>query len=222
MALKPPARKNPKQPAFVTRRKILDYLKTSGASAAEEISGELGFTGMAIRQHLYALEEEKLVTFEDHGHGRGRPKRRWKLTPRADRLFPDRHNDLMVDILGNIRSTFGDEGMQALLKSRGQQLTEKYKEAAKDKKTLAAKAKSLAAARTLEGYMAEVERLKDGALLFVENHCPICDAARTCQSLCHNELEIFQKTLGKSVRVERTEHILAGDRRCAYRISPKG
>ena len=67
--------------------------------------------------------------------------------------------------------------------------------------------------------MAAVEQASDGGLLLVENHCPICDAARACSGLCTAELACFREALGDDVRVERTSHILAGARRCAYRIS---
>lgn len=33
---------------------------------------------------------------------------------------------------------------------------------------------------------------------------------------------VFQAVLGDAVAVTRTEHILAGARRCAYRVSPRG
>ena len=57
--------------------------------------------------------------------------------------------------------------------------------------------------------------------MLVENHCPICAAATACQGLCRDELALFQKVLGPNVEVERTEHILAGARRCAYVIRPR-
>jgi predicted ArsR family transcriptional regulator len=68
--------------------------------------------------------------------------------------------------------------------------------------------------------MAECQQTADGYLL-VENHCPICVAATTCQGLCRAEQEVFQQALGNDVSVERTEHIIQGDRRCAYRIALK-
>jgi predicted ArsR family transcriptional regulator len=55
----------------------------------------------------------------------------------------------------------------------------------------------------------------------VENHCPICVAAAACTNLCAGELHVFQAVLGEDVAVERTDHILAGARRCAYRISKR-
>jgi len=57
-----------------------------------------------------------------------------------------------------------------------------------------------------------------GNFLFFENHCPICAAAATCQGLYRSELAIFRAVLGTDVTVERIDHILAGARRCAYRI----
>lgn len=60
----------------------------------------------------------------------------------------------------------------------------------------------------------------DGAFLLVENHCPICAAAAACTGLCAKELEVFQAVLGEGVEVNRTEHIVAGARRCAYRVCP--
>jgi predicted ArsR family transcriptional regulator len=60
-----------------------------------------------------------------------------------------------------------------------------------------------------------------GGFLLVENHCPICAAARVCQGFCRSELELFREVLGPGVEVERTEHVLAGGRRCAYRVTSR-
>src|SRR5256885_636838 len=68
------------------------------------------------------------------------------------------------------------------------------------------------------GYVAEAGAEGDGYLL-VENHCPICGAAAACQGFCRAELETFRAVLGPDASVERTEHIVQGDRRCAYRVS---
>jgi len=68
--------------------------------------------------------------------------------------------------------------------------------------------------------MAEVEPQADGTLLLVENHCPICAAARECQNFCRSELDVFRRVLGPGCAVQREEHILAGERRCVYRIRP--
>jgi predicted ArsR family transcriptional regulator len=58
-------------------------------------------------------------------------------------------------------------------------------------------------------------------LLLIENHCPICAAARACQNFCRAELEVFRQALGEGAEVTREEHLLLGARRCAYRITPR-
>jgi predicted ArsR family transcriptional regulator len=51
--------------------------------------------------------------------------------------------------------------------------------------------------RREKSYMASWSRAQGagGALTLVENHCPICAAAQTCQGLCRDELELFQALL---------------------------
>ena len=67
--------------------------------------------------------------------------------------------------------------------------------------------------------MADHWQEADGAYMLVENHCPICAAATACAGFCRSELETFRAALG--AEVERSEHILLGARRCAYRITPR-
>ena len=44
------------------------------------------------------------------------------------------------------------------------------------------------------------------------------EAARCCTGPGSVELEVFQQSLGPNVSVERTMHLLSGDRRWVYRI----
>ena len=86
---------------------------------------------------------------------------------------------------------------------------------------LVERATLLAEQRAEEGYMVDVKRQPDGTLLLVENHCPICVAAKACQGFCKFELNLFRDMLGSDAKVAREEHIVAGARRCAYRIPAK-
>lgn len=72
--------------------------------------------------------------------------------------------------------------------------------------------------RTVEGYMAEVKDQGDGSFLFIEKHCPICQAAAASTGLCKNELHVFNTILGEHVLVERVEYIWAGGRNCVYSV----
>ncbi|HUD51657.1 hypothetical protein [Parvibaculum sp.] len=125
---------------------------------------------------------------------------------------------MTVDLLKAVRSEFGDDGLDRLITRRERETLRQYEEAVGDV-SLEKRIKILAEIRAREGYMAEWHREEDGSFLFIENHCPICAAARACQSLCRSELFTFQKVLGADCFVERVEHLLAGARRCAYRIA---
>src|SRR3546814_17085422 len=72
---------------------------------------------MAVRQHLYDLEAEGLVTHEAEARPVGRPAKLWRLTPAADRFFPDGHAELTVSLINSMKQTFGAEGLDKLLRS---------------------------------------------------------------------------------------------------------
>jgi predicted ArsR family transcriptional regulator len=208
--------------ATPAQRAILDHLKRNGPAEAVGLADELGVTTMAVRQHLNALEAAGLVSTEetDRSGARGRPSRQWKLTPKADTYFSDAHAELSVELIANVRDVFGEQGLTRLIAKRTSQQISAYRADLASATSLREKVRRLVKLRTDAGYLAELQVAPDGFLL-IENHCPICRAARACTGLCRQELEVFQAALGRDVLIERTEHILAGARRCAYHIRQK-
>src|SRR5262249_43024159 len=204
-----------------TRRAIVKILKTQGPLGSAQLADQLGLTAMAVRQHLYALQNEGHVEAEERPVPIGRPVKHWRLTREADQFFPEAYAELNVSLIQALRDTFGEEGLEQVLVSRCTKQRKDYSKRIRPTDPLEKKLKELARVRTEEGYMAEVLREKDGSYLLVENHCPICAAANTCQGFCSTELDLFRSVLGRRVVVEREEHIVSGDRRCAYRVTPK-
>lgn len=186
---------------------------------ATALGRRLGVTPMAVRLHLYDLEGEGLVTFREEARPRGRPAKLWRLTPDANKFFPDGHAQLTVSLIRSMNAAFGPKGMEKLLSARGEETAAEYELRLPKRASLRGRAEALAEIRSDEGYMAEIIEGEDGSLLLIERHCPICEAASECQGLCAMELDVFKKVLGPNVHVERTEHIQAGAQRCAYRIT---
>jgi predicted ArsR family transcriptional regulator len=203
-----------------SRRAILELLKWHGPQDARTLAGRLEISAMAVRQHLYALADEKLVTSTAEPRPMGRPAKLWRLTPAADELFPNAHADLTVSLIQSLRETFGERGVDRLIAARTRSQIETYRAQLGDGGSLRQRLQALAQLRSREGYMAEVREEPGGDLLLIENHCPICTAASACTNLCAGELRVFQQVLGGGVLVERIDHILAGARRCAYRVKP--
>jgi predicted ArsR family transcriptional regulator len=109
--------------------------------------------------------------------------------------------------------------LEKLIRVRETGTRKRYEALLSGEQTLARKIAHLAEIRNKEGYMATWEKEEDGCYLLIENHCPICAAASACTGFCRSEQAIFEHVLGRDVRVERVEHLLAGARRCAYRIT---
>jgi predicted ArsR family transcriptional regulator len=204
-----------------TRRAIVKLLKSEGALDAAQMGEKLGLTAMAVRQHLYELQREKLVEAKERPVPLGRPAKYWQLTRAADRLFPDAYAELSVALIGAMSDAFGPAGVERVLAVRSTRQRADYAARIPETLPLKEKVQRLAQIRTEEGYMADVKSEKKGVYLLVENHCPICAAATACQGFCTTELELFRSVLGPEVNVERVEHIVSGDRRCAYRIAVK-
>jgi predicted ArsR family transcriptional regulator len=195
-------------------------LKTRGPQTAANLGTALAITGEAARQQLVKLAAEGLVEATSEPRGVGRPHRVWTLTEKGNARFPDNHAELTAHLLRAIQSELGQAALDRLIAFRAAESLASYTATLQGAGELGERVRRLAEIRTREGYMAECHPTENGYLL-VENHCPICVAATTCQGLCWAEQEVFQQALGKEVSVERTEHIIQGDRRCAYRIALK-
>ena len=214
----------PNTPLTDAKRRLMERLKMVDSATAPELAAEFHLTDTAVRQHLDSLEAAGLVARAAAPPiGRGRPPVRWHLTPLAGELFPNRHSDLTAELLTAIREQFGEGGLQQVLNARATMQLGHYREALPEQGTsVRVRARKLAEMRTAEGYMADVlpPVRGDASVVLVEHHCPISGAAGVCQGLCQAELEVFREVLGPDVEVERTQHLLGGDRRCAYRITP--
>lgn len=210
-----------KAPSKPARERILYAIKSGGAQNARDLAAELGITPQAVQQQLAQLGRDGLVAWQDRRQPRGRPLRYWSLTEKGHARFPDRHSDLTVELLASVCNTFGNDGLDRLIEVREAETLARYRRELAERKSTAERVAGLAGLRTREGYMADWRKLDDGAFLLIENHCPICAAATVCQGLCRSEQRLFQSVLGDAVSVERTDHIVAGARRCAYRIKPR-
>lgn len=201
------------------KRRLLEHLKTVDAAVASELAEHFGLTEAAVRQHLDGLAELGLVErCPLTRSGRGRPAQGWRLTTEAERVFADRHGELTVDLLAAIETVGGRPALDAVLAERTRIQLHHYRLRLGEGQSLAERVAGLARLRTEEGYHAEA-RDEDGAVTLVEHHCPIAAAARSCGGVCASELELFSAVVGPEVAVERIQHAIGGDRRCAYRFS---
>ena len=97
--------------------RILFLLKVRGPMTAKALAEELDVTAIAVRQHLQGLEGKGLVTHNLMKGRVGRPAHVWKLTSAAEVRFPDNHRELTRGLLSAVRSVFGEEGLQRVVRT---------------------------------------------------------------------------------------------------------
>ncbi|RUT67277.1 MarR family transcriptional regulator [Morganella morganii] len=196
--------------------KLLILLKKHGPMQASEAGEHLGTTGEAARQQFTKLARDGMVEAHSECRGVGRPVQRWHLTALGNKRFPDSHAELTVKILTTIRRELGEDAISKIITARENEARRDYFDKLQGAETLEERIIRLVAIRTEEGYMAQWEKEPEGSWLIIENHCPICSAARMCQGFCRAELELFQTVL--NANVERVEYLLTDSRRCVYRV----
>lgn len=200
------------------RQQLLHILKTLGPRSTSSLANRLELTLAGARKHLKLLERDNLVASSGIAGGVGRPDMVWRLTQAGHNRFPDTHDTLTLDLIGSIRTVFGETGLDKLITTREAETTKRYARALSPDLSVQQKIQRLAELRSEEGYMAHAEQIDDQTWRLAENHCPVCAAARVCQGLCRSELAIFRAVLGKSFTVDRDEYLLDGARRCSYLI----
>lgn len=202
-----------------TQAQLIQRLKARGPQSIKILAAQLEMTTMGVRQHLAQLQSQDYVQHAQLSRQtRGRPVTLWKLTRQGHALFPDRHAEVAVSLLSAVSRTFGSDAVAQLIASDAETQLLRYRELLPDPSlSLKATLEALCAQRSAEGFMAELRFTPTGWLLS-ENHCPLFAAAKTCEAFCHEELALFRTLLEPHARVERSDHLLAGARRCAYRI----
>jgi len=203
-----------------TADRILLMLKSRGPTSTAALAASLQTTTEAVRQQVHKLVEAGWVRGTTASpSGVGRPSQAWALSASGHARFPDRHAELTRALIDTVREVFGEVGLEQLIARREDVARTAYLDACRDLPDLEPRLRKLAALRDQEGYMARLEA--DGAdWLLIEDHCPICVAAEACQGFCRSELAVFREVAGPEGQLRREEHLIAGARRCVYRITP--
>lgn len=197
--------------------KVLLCIKKNAPIGTTLIAEHLSMSGEAARQHVQKLRQMGLIDGETNDEIQvGRPKQQWIITQEGNRYFPDSHAQLTIQLIDSVKEVFGEEGLNKLINEREHKVLKQYENYCQADTVLGCLEK-LTEMRFNEGYMAHLEKDGDDYLL-IEEHCPICSAAKVCQKFCRSELQLFQSILGKNISIQREQYLLEAGQRCVYRI----
>ena len=198
-----------------TREKIIFLLKKNGPLSIEDLSKELHITSMGIRQHLLSLERKGYINYVTKRQGIGRPAFLYRLTEKAQNLFPTVYDEFILDTFRDIESNEGKQKIEELFEWRKNRFLRDLKESSLEKKTLPDTLFAITNHLDRKGYLSELQDTNNHYSLKVFN-CPIYRLASEYREACQFDLQMFKELIGKEV--SREECIVDGDTSCIYTI----
>ena len=203
-----------------SREGIVHELRARGSVGADELAEALGVTKQCVRKHLDVLEREGYVEHAAARKERGRPAHVFRLTTKAEELFPKRYDLFAKSLLKQIGEVWGERGLNTIFCGCAAQMTAEFGPRLEGL-GFDARVRRLTELLRESGYEAEAERLTDGSYMLTEWNCPQAELAREYRQLCDQELTVYRELLG--AEVFRESRIAGGASRCSYRVMrPKG
>lgn len=168
-----------------------------------------------MRRHLTVLESDGLVCYEIERRERGRPRYVYRLTAKANCLFPRIYDEFAREMLSQIEKEFGAEGLQKILSGRADELIERLRREL-DGLDFEQRVKRLAEVVSEKGYLAEARRLRDGSYRLRQRNCPLENLAVSHPLVCQEEMRVYREAL--DCEIVRECRIADGAQMCEFRV----
>lgn len=204
------------QDSVTTQDSIVLFIKKNKDVTVSELCDYLKITSMAVRRHLNVLQSDGLIDAElVRSHGRGRPFYKYRLTHKAENLFPSGFQNLAMDLLDAVYEQSGHEGVLNLLNIRNKKRLSTLSPRLEDK-NLQERVREVSRIFSEDGYMTEWESLPDGNFFIFQRHCAVHDVAQKYRQVCALEPKLMESLLG--VKVTREKYMLKNDPVCGYLV----
>lgn len=202
---------------------IIDELKLSGGLPVPELRERLGGSYMGIKDQCEALVKlGYLETWRVPRTGVGRPEIMYRLTPRADRLFPDAGTGLSLELLEASRQLFGDTAPERLLLQYFQQLRERWLPRLTKARSLVEKATLLSSLREKEGCFGRCKYDPDRGFRIEQYHHPLEPIFEAYPNARQFEVRMLEELLGTRVVRREIPGGRAGPARVDYEVATLG
>ncbi len=198
-----------------THDAVLLHLRQQNELTVSELCDKLGITSMAVRRHLAGLQKDGLVECRLVRQARGRPTHRYRLTAKAESLFPSAMNSLAFEMIDAVFEQSGHQGVTELLRTRDAWLARKL-EPHLERMSLQERVSEVARIFSENGYMTDWKALPDGNFFIYQHHCAVHQLATKYRQICALEPQLMQTLLG--VKVTREQYMLKNDPVCGYLV----
>lgn len=203
--------------------RVIDELKVSGGLPIPELCRRLGGSYMGMKDQcdrlvkLGYLEKWRLPRTEV-----GRPEIMYRLTPKADAIFPQAGVGLSLELLDAARSLFGDTAPERLLLQYFGQLRERWKPRLTKGKSLVERATLLSALREKEGCFGRCRYDAERGFRIEEYHHPLQAVFAVYPGAIALELRMMEELLGTRVSRKEIPGGRGGPARVDYEVATLG
>jgi predicted ArsR family transcriptional regulator len=184
-----------------SQAQILLAIKQQGEVTAATLADSVELAVTTVRQHLNRLQNQGLLEHRSEARGRGRPTHLYRLSERAQRLFPS--IDAAIDAFFR---DFWDE--------RTEEFQRRLDQA--DGSDLEVRLEILEAFLTEQGFMPEIDH-DNGEVTIRECNCPLSEAVESTRLPCRLEAEFLELVVGQSL--ERVAYMPDGHESCTYQFT---
>ena len=187
-----------------TRRAIVRLLLESGSITAGEIGDQLAESAAAAAWQQV---------------GRGRPAKRYRLTPAGRAKLDHSYDDLAAAAMRQLREIGGQDAIRTFARRRIDSILTGVAAAdGTDEAAIEAAADRIAGALTKAGYVATTTRVGGPihGVQICQHHCPVSHVAEEFPELCETEREAMAEVLG--THVQRLATIVNGDCACTTHV----
>jgi predicted ArsR family transcriptional regulator len=207
-----------------TRAAVVRLLLEKGPVTATQLGSELGLSAAGVRRHLDALMElgdaEIAPNAAWRHRGRGRPAKRFQLTPAGRAQLRHAYDDLATAALRQLREIGGESAVEEFARRRIEAIVgpvERAVSGAESGGDAPAEqiADRIADALTAAGFAASTSRVGNGVEI-CQHHCPVSFVAAEFPQLCEAEERAFERLLG--THVQRLATIANGNCACTTHV----
>ena len=197
------------------RGKIVAALRGRGGASAFDLAREFGLSTNAIRQQFVLLERDGLVTGTSVRRGKTKPTVEYRLTPAAEKYFPQRYDRMLNAVLREVRSAGGDAAVQAIFTSMGRRQSERLNENMRDR-PIADRVVALTDLLREAGVEAESEPTASGFRIR-EHNCPYSQTVSEHPEICSVIHSVMQDVVAP--QVQQTDSLATGGGECRFEIT---
>lgn len=195
-------------------------LKNKAGMTADELAEQLAITRNAVRQHLAALENERLLQKGDTRASGGRPQQLYVLTDKGYECFPRQYAWLAQLLVASLQELMGQDGLdqhlQALGEKVAQQLLQQHGNGLADP---AQRVQVLSGLLQQLGYNARLPASAEAELVIEADNCVFHELAAKNPHICQFDLALLATFSGSTV--EHQQCMAKHDHICRFRFGGK-